>query len=169
MKLCNVINVRLLLSAGSIFFNTRVCKENSNCWISVDWLADVMQDGGGSRQVTSPSSKGSFYVADYKVVLVIARPPQKHSTLERIDQLSRHEIACKYDLIMFFFLNSKVFVSHRKTENNVKYTRVFQESRFLSTRIDVDEMKSRALNCIGYASCTSNINCATINKSRRYS
>lgn len=38
------------------------------------------------REVTSPSPKAAFYVAAYKVVPVTARPPQIHSTLERIDQ-----------------------------------------------------------------------------------
>lgn len=120
-----------------------------------------VQNGGGSRQVTSPSSKGSFYVADYKVVLVIARPPQKHSTLERIDQLSRHEIAREYAAVLChsFFLSSisKVFARCQKIEDNVECIRVrlFQESpRFPTENGDVDEMKSRAPNRAGYTSWT---------------
>lgn len=88
--------------APEAFFLIHSQKKNSNCWISAGC---DRRDAGWrwlSPRVTSPSSKGSFYVADYKVVLVTARPSQKHSTLEGIDQLSRHEITCKYNLVMFF-------------------------------------------------------------------
>jgi len=82
------------------------------------------------------SSKGSFYMVAYKVVLVTARPPQKHSTLERIDQLSRHnEIARKYAAALchsFFFYLIENLRAMSKIENNRMHAYDFSRSRAFS-------------------------------------
>ena len=105
----------MLLAPEAIFFNTLAFAERAMTVGTrrrpVGRPADEVQDGGGSHQVTSPSLKGPFYMAGYKVVLMTARPSQKHSTLERIDQLSRHEITCKYAAALcysfFFYLTER--------------------------------------------------------------